>query len=178
MKTISLLLALICSSLAAQMPVAQTATTISNGQYGNTGFTMLSLVNNSVNTNLVLDETNVFGALNGIPAVGRVDFYVTQAVTFPTGVTTACSPIANNTKFASTASTITAKCNQAGSSVVDVTGAKVWMGVFQPGATALKKWDGKLIVSPGWRLDIQVYPIDGNMGLVTYIKWFEQPIIP
>jgi hypothetical protein len=202
-KTILLLMLLGLGSLAlAQMPVNVSATadatyawTTSNTGYsvvvagmgpadtaqgasaGTVGFTMVSLVNNSASTNLVLDETNIYGGVNGVPATGRVDFYLTQAVTFPSGVSTACQEVANDTKYASTPSTITAQCNQTGTGALVLTGSKVWMGVFQPGQTALKNWGCKLIVAPGWRLDVQVYPINGNTGLVTYMKWFEQPII-
>jgi len=205
MKKISLLVLLLgLSSLSlAQMPVSVSATanatyawTTSNTGYslvvaglgmadtgqgalsGTIGFTMVSLVNNSASTNLVLDESNVYGGLNGNPVSGRVDFYLTNAVTFPANVSSAVVPVANDTKFTSTPSTITAQANFIGTGALVVSGSKVWMGVFQPGQTAFKNWNEKLIISPGWRLDVQIYPINGNTGLVTYLKWFEQPIIP
>jgi hypothetical protein len=204
MKTTLMLLAFfwVAHLLQAQMPIDLSATadatyawTTSNTGYsvvvtgtgmadtgqgstsGSAGFTMVSLVNNSANTNLVLDETSVYGCANGLPAIGRIEFYLTNATNFPTNVATIVVPVANNTQFSSTPSTITAKCNQIGTGEIIATGARVWVGVFQPGQPALKNWGNKLIVSPGWRLDVQIYPVAGNEGLVMYAKWFEQLII-
>ena len=202
-KTVLLLMLLGLGSFAwAQMPVNISATadatyawSTSNTGYsvvvegtgpadtalgvaaGTVGFTMLSLVNNTSSTNMVLDESTIYGAVSGIPSVGRIEFYLTNATTFPTNVSTVVTPVANDTKFNSTASAMTGQCNQTGTGALVTTGPHLWADIFQPGQKATRAWAEKVIVAPGWRLDIQVYPINGNCGLVTEVKWFEQPII-